>query len=59
MIFASLYGYGALLILAAIVIAIINAEELKDMDDMIDIENQQWLEARKAKENTQDKASTA
>lgn len=40
MLIASLYGYGFLLILAAVVIAIINAEELKDMDDMVDMENE-------------------
>jgi hypothetical protein len=52
MLIASLYGYGALLILAAIVIAIINADELKNMDDLIDIENERYLEARNAKQST-------
>jgi len=49
MLLASLYGYGFLLILASIVIAIINAEELKGMDDMIDIENERWLRERDSK----------
>lgn len=38
-----------MLILAAVVIAIINAEELKDMDDMIDIDNERWLRERDSK----------
>lgn len=59
MLLASLYGYGFLLILAAIVIAIINAEELKDMDDMIDMENERWMRERNAHETPNDKSSAA
>ena len=48
-----------MLILAAIVIAIINAEELKDMDDMIDMENERWMRERNAHETPNDKSSAA
>lgn len=59
MLIASLYGYGFLLILAAVVIAIINAEDLEDMEDMIDIENERYLRERNAQQTSKDKSSAA